>query len=339
MSTTVQVVGGLGNATDSDVLSGVTYTSDNGIKSTGTFSPTAENISYDNTTSGLTSATVQAAIDEIASNGTISEGFVSYATTQTLTDDQKAQARDNIGVTQSDWNQDDTTASDYIKNRPFYGEDTETLLYSGTETCGEGPFEGDPYEIMFGVTDSSKIVQNDTFKLVINNQIGYGTWPAPGGSSGDITFGDYVVSLSAANDVNENYTGTIVIQSEEDLGTVQIELYSVTQGLVKIDSKYLPLTTVPNGGTGTGSFTAGYALIGNGTNAITTREILNNTATSSSITGTSLTTGNTLKNALNRTTSVAAANTSYTTYMARGIALVTTAPTSLTNGTIALVYT
>ena len=43
-------------------------------------------------------------------------------TEQNLTDEQKAQARDNMGVpeqVQSDWEQTDETAADYVKNRPF----------------------------------------------------------------------------------------------------------------------------------------------------------------------------------------------------------------------------
>lgn len=40
----------------------------------------------------------------------------------------------------------------------------------------------------------------------------------------------------------------------------------------------------------------------------------------------------------NRSDKVSLANTSYTTYMARAVALVTSAPSSMTNGTIALVY-
>ena len=47
---------------------------------------------------------------------------------------------------------------------------------------------------------------------------------------------------------------------------------------------------------------------------------------------------NTLKNALNRATAVAAADTNYTTYMARGEALVTAATTPTNNGQIAWVY-
>ena len=47
---------------------------------------------------------------------------------QTLTDEQKEQARQNIGAgepqVQIDWNQNDETATDYVKNRPFYTGDT-----------------------------------------------------------------------------------------------------------------------------------------------------------------------------------------------------------------------
>ena len=61
----ISVPSGLGDATDSEVLEGATYTSDNGIKRTGTFAPTAENISYDGTESGIDAETVQQAIDII----------------------------------------------------------------------------------------------------------------------------------------------------------------------------------------------------------------------------------------------------------------------------------
>lgn len=53
---------------------------------------------------------------------------------QELTDEQKSQARTNIGaisaseLVQSDWNQNDETAKDYIKNRICYEEETVTEL-------------------------------------------------------------------------------------------------------------------------------------------------------------------------------------------------------------------
>ena len=50
-------------------------------------------------------------------------------TAQTLTDAQKQQARQNIGAGQPDWNQNDSTQPDYVKNRPFYtGNPVETVL-------------------------------------------------------------------------------------------------------------------------------------------------------------------------------------------------------------------
>lgn len=70
-----------------------------------------------------------------------------------------------------------------------------------------------------------------------------------------------------------------------------------------------------------------------------TSGVTNNTSTSSSITGsTNLLTMNTLRYALNRTTSVGAADTSYTTYMARGAALRSSEATPSYNGQICWVY-
>lgn len=64
---------------------------------------------------------------------------VSYNAQENITDEQKAQARTNIGaissseLVQSDWNQNDTTAKDYIKNRICYTKDaTETIVLNST---------------------------------------------------------------------------------------------------------------------------------------------------------------------------------------------------------------
>lgn len=116
---------------------------------------------------------------------------------------------------------------------------------------------------------------------------------------------------------------------------------SATFGNIAIAASQVTSGTLPvaRGGTGAATFTSGRALIGDGTDAVTTRAITNNTATSSAVTGsTNLTTMNTLRYAINRTTSVAAADTNYTTVMARGIALRDTATYVSTNGVITLVY-
>ena len=65
------------------------------------------------------------------------QNFVAYITPQALTDNQKQIARNNIGaissseLVQSDWNQNDTSASDYIKNKPTI----DTALSSTSENA------------------------------------------------------------------------------------------------------------------------------------------------------------------------------------------------------------
>lgn len=100
---------------------------------------------------------------------------------------------------------------------------------------------------------------------------------------------------------------------------------------------------VARGGTGKDTLATGEALVGAATGAVTTRPIKNNTATSTAlVANTELVTQNTLRYHTNRLTSVAAADTGYTTCMARGIVCSTTDLTpgtsALTNGTIYLVY-
>lgn len=99
---------------------------------------------------------------------------------------------------------------------------------------------------------------------------------------------------------------------------------------------------VARGGTGATTFTSGAALIGAGTGAVTTRSITNLTSKGVATANTNLTTANTLiyhsQARLNRTTNVNATDTNYSTYMARGIALVSSAPSSLTDGCCAFVY-
>lgn len=69
----------------------------------------------------------------------VANNYVKYSESQTLTDKQKATARTNIGaissseLVQSDWNQNDETAKDYIKNRICYTKDaTETIVLNST---------------------------------------------------------------------------------------------------------------------------------------------------------------------------------------------------------------
>lgn len=78
---------------------------------------------------------------ELGTSTDIANNYVKYSKSQTLTDEQKATARTNIGaissseLVQSDWNQNDETAKDYIKNRfGGYVEESSvaTTLYDAT---------------------------------------------------------------------------------------------------------------------------------------------------------------------------------------------------------------
>lgn len=104
----------------------------------------------------------------------------------------------------------------------------------------------------------------------------------------------------------------------------------------KITTGTLPVT---RGGTGTAAFSAGAALVGAGTGAVTSRTIRNNTSVNIVVPAEeSLITCSTLRYAINRTTSVAAADTGYTTLMARGMSLHSTETTPAVNGAIAWTY-
>lgn len=104
----------------------------------------AREISIPTKTSELTNDsnfTTQTDLDNLTNT------VVSYNAQENITDEQKAQARTNIGaissseLVQSDWNQNDTTAKDYIKNKslevPYWEEfGTWTTTYSSFEDDG-----------------------------------------------------------------------------------------------------------------------------------------------------------------------------------------------------------
>lgn len=61
----IKVADGLGEATPDQVLKGTTFSSESGFNQSGTYVPSAQEATYDNTISGLKSTTVQGAIDEV----------------------------------------------------------------------------------------------------------------------------------------------------------------------------------------------------------------------------------------------------------------------------------
>lgn len=112
---------------------------------------TAQTVSIPTKTSELTNDsnfTTQTDLDNLTNT------VVSYNAQENITDEQKAQARTNIGaissseLVQSDWNQNDETAKDYVKNRPgaYFKTANNTVFTQNTSeiTWTEKPNENVP---------------------------------------------------------------------------------------------------------------------------------------------------------------------------------------------------
>lgn len=161
-----------------------------------------------------------------------------------------------------------------------------------------------------------------------------GILPITKGGTGATTASGALINLGISATATElNYvdgaTSNIQTQLNDKADTDHTHTVSDVSGTLPVSK----------GGTGATTFTSGTAIIGNGTSAFSTRNITNNTAVSDSISGsTNLITLNTLRYALNRTTSVGYADTNYTTYMARGTSLNSAETTPTVNGTIAWTY-
>jgi hypothetical protein len=65
------------------------------------------------------------------------ETKISFTEAQSLTDEQKAQARENIGV-EADWSENDPNASGYIKNRTHWVEPGGKVLFNDTIAIENG---------------------------------------------------------------------------------------------------------------------------------------------------------------------------------------------------------
>lgn len=74
---------------------------------------------------------------------------------QELTEEQKAQARQNIGIAQSDWNQNDESAPDFIKNRIAY-EEVE-LLFEGEVQFDQG--------LAYSIAEGIQLEENVIYKI------------------------------------------------------------------------------------------------------------------------------------------------------------------------------
>lgn len=70
MAKIITPINSLGDAQPSNVIQGVTFSSESGVGQQGTFVPSAENITYNNSISGIDATNVKDAIDKLSKTNT-----------------------------------------------------------------------------------------------------------------------------------------------------------------------------------------------------------------------------------------------------------------------------
>lgn len=143
---------------------------------------------------------------------------------------------------QSDWNQNDKTAPDYVKNRPFYtGDPVETVLLEETTITitiaadenlisSSFPYSfevGQTYVITFDGVDT----EYPAYELDGVVVVGYDYSLVVGGSG-------YIVMAS-------NGAISLITKDSSLAGSHTIVIKGYTQEIIKIDAKYLPSDNAP----------------------------------------------------------------------------------------------
>lgn len=184
---------------------------------------------------------------DIAASSVIIDSALSRTSTNPVQNATITAELDTIKDAKADWNQNDETAIDYIKNRPFYTiSSTENTLLDGTFEFENGQYSqqnstidfevGKEYTVIFdGVSYNciASIIQDTS--CIGNGNIIDSSYPNSGepfliGAS--ITYGMLVILTSPAGTAH----------------TVTIKC--IKENVQTMDKKYLPIIDVAHGGTG-----------------------------------------------------------------------------------------
>lgn len=193
---------------------------------------TAQTVEIPTKTSELTNDsnfTTQTDLDNLTNT------VVSYNAQENITDEQKATARTNIGaissseLVQSDWNQNDTTAKDYIKNKslevPYWEE-------FGTWTTTYSSFEDDHYLAINAA--------NAILCLEVNNTR-FENLTYTSGSYGSFTLGDIdTIGVKISNSGMGSSTNSLTVsETMFPDGVTSAHIY-------RKSLKKLPMDALPN---------------------------------------------------------------------------------------------
>jgi hypothetical protein len=178
---------------------------------------------------------------------------------------------------------------------------------------------------------------NGQYKFIVDGQT-YIYTEAMLSSAGESGFEVYA-QTDVTETINVASGATVEVYWLAEGVAAGLTTYVYHQGEFVKTSKSGGVLSVAESGTGATYFDYNAVLIGNGTNPLSQRYITDNTSTLNNIpTSSNLITSNTLRYALNRTTSVDNSDTNYSTYMARGMSLNSSEKTPTVNGTIAWTY-
>ena len=148
---------------------------------------------------------------------------------------------------QSDWNQNDENAADYVKNRPFYtGDPVETVLVEESTVSFSFSESDGAYIATFESTFSATV--GETYKVYWdgtayectcvdfngNQAIGNLSIPGAGSDTGEPFF---IVALYMHN------PPIIMIGTADTSASHTISISGYAESVVKIDQKYLPVAS------------------------------------------------------------------------------------------------
>lgn len=151
------------------------------------------------------------------SNATLEQGELAITTDTNELYVGKESGKEKINV-QANYNQNDSTAKDYIKNRPFY--EISNIIFQGDVTFTK---EGE-FEVYSGTIPFSTSFKKDDFKKVWRLQILYGenqeklrrySWNYENGQSNNFEYFSYFISSQGMAEVYWN--GAHIVSSDTAL--------------------------------------------------------------------------------------------------------------------------
>ena len=150
-------------------------------------------------------------------NATLAQGELAITTDTNELYVGKANGKEKINV-QANYNQNDSTASDYIKNRPFY--ENSNIIFQGNVTFTK---DGE-FEVYSGIIPFSTSFKKDDFKKVWRLQILYEekqeklrrySWNYENGQSNNFEYFSYFISSQGMAEVYWN--GAHIVSSDTAL--------------------------------------------------------------------------------------------------------------------------